>query len=373
MEQTLDEQILSAIELFHYSYKFRENIFSIILDSFDTIEKILPDLKVLQSSRIRTLIITPAKEHLEAEVKKLNERGHVLTTTRLQAEDLPARRSVRLQMSEGQIVVMGIEGAPCKLSEPCSFYDCAFLASSTVGAKKIFFPGSYVGLTVDDEFQSHPSSSDINQILEGTSRINLPKSYLSYLNEKQQQFGIDVIILEAKVGVLFQEIFSHRGSGTLLSSEHKSQFRAALPKDISDIALLMKPYIRSGAILPMSEEAIIDSLRDFYVQTVNEQMVATAKLTSYGEACEIGKICTLPRYQRKGRARAITEKILEVARQQKKKWVFSLSTQDKMFVFFKQLGFREVPREELPEKWLKSYDLTRPSRAFRFDLEVVKK
>ena len=37
MEPSLEEQILSAVELFHYSYKFRESIFAIVVDGLETL------------------------------------------------------------------------------------------------------------------------------------------------------------------------------------------------------------------------------------------------------------------------------------------------------------------------------------------------
>ena len=208
----------------------------------------------------------------------------------------------------------------------------------------------------------------MEKLLSSPAETNLSREFLAYLAVKQSAYTFDIILLEAKVGTLFQEIFSHRGAGTLFSREYSNVFRQAKPSDTSDIALLMKPYIRNGAILSVTEDKIIESLNDYYVYTVNGQIVATAKLTDYGESSEIGKICTLPRYQRKGRARAISEKIIELAKSRGKKWVFSLSTQEKMFVFFRQLGFLEVPREELPDEWKKGYDFSRPSRSFRLDL-----
>ena len=368
MEPSLEEQILSAVELFHYSYKFRESIFAIVVDGLETLRKFLPDLKVLQSSRIRTLIIAPECPTLVEELKQLILRGHLLELVTLSpGEEIP-RRSVRADMNQGEIPVLALRASSISPFEPCSFYDSALSTAAAVGVRKVFFPGSFYGLEIDGEFRSHLAPSDMEKLLSSPAETNLSREFLAYLAVKQSAYTFDIILLEAKVGTLFQEIFSHRGAGTLFSREYSNVFRQAKPSDTSDIALLMKPYIRNGAILSVTEDKIIESLNDYYVYTVNGQIVATAKLTDYGESSEIGKICTLPRYQRKGRARAISEKIIELAKSRGKKWVFSLSTQEKMFVFFRQLGFLEVPREELPDEWKKGYDFSRPSRSFRLDL-----
>ncbi len=372
MDPSLDEQILDAIELFHYSYKFRESVFAIVVHSSDALRLVLPDLKVLQSSRIGTCILARSDPRLERQLKRWNLRGYDFDYRKISLKD-PAQDTLPLdiinkEMDQGSIPVLAFEDLEKVGFAPCRFYDSALMAASRIRARKVFFPGPYTGLEVDGEFLSHPSYSEVQSILDKNQKLNMDPLFLRYLTDKQKELGMDLIVLSAQSGSLFQEIFSHRGSGTLFSSEYRSVFRQALPADVSDIALVMKPYIKAGAILPVTESQIFDTLKDYYVYTVNGQVVASAKLTDYGASCEIGKICTLPRYQRKGRARAITERVIELARSKKKTSVFSLSTQERMFVFFRQLGFTEVPREELPEDWKKGYDFARPSRAFRLAL-----
>jgi N-acetylglutamate synthase-like GNAT family acetyltransferase len=55
---------------------------------------------------------------------------------------------------------------------------------------------------------------------------------------------------------------------------------------------------------------------------------------------------------------------VEAARQQGFRGVFALSLDERMWDFFRELGFREVPRETLPGAWAAQYDMRRPSRAF---------
>ncbi len=82
----------------------------------------------------------------------------------------------------------------------------------------------------------------------------------------------------------------------------------------------------------------------------------------------MGKLCTLPRYQARGRARELVRAILDKARQDGKRAVFALTVQDYVAEFFERLGFRQVPRESLPPSWQAGYDFSRPSRAFLHSL-----
>ena len=88
----------------------------------------------------------------------------------------------------------------------------------------------------------------------------------------------------------------------------------------------------------------------------------------WGAFAEVAQFATLARYRGKGRARELAQHLVEAARQQGFHGVFALSLDERMWAFFQELGFREVPRETLPSRWAAQYDMGRPSRAFAKDL-----
>ena len=109
-------------------------------------------------------------------------------------------------------------------------------------------------------------------------------------------------------------------------------------------------------------------IRSFMVYSVNDQIIAAAALIEYGDAYELGKLCTLPRFQARGRARALVRALLDKARQDGKKSVFALTVQPYVGEFFERIGFKSVERESLPESWRSGYDFSRPSRAYSYSL-----
>jgi N-acetylglutamate synthase-like GNAT family acetyltransferase len=56
--------------------------------------------------------------------------------------------------------------------------------------------------------------------------------------------------------------------------------------------------------------------------------------------------------------------MIEEARLLGKKRLFALSIEPRMWEFFEELGFHRVDRNTLPEEWQRSYDFSRPSKAF---------
>jgi N-acetylglutamate synthase-like GNAT family acetyltransferase len=131
---------------------------------------------------------------------------------------------------------------------------------------------------------------------------------------------------------------------------------------------IMHPYIVEGALTPVAEVELLQMIRCFMVYSVNGVIVCAAALRDFGDMCEVAKLCTLPRFQARGRARDLVLALVDRARQMGKAGVFALTVQSYVGQFFERLGFKQVPRESLPEEWLKGYDLSRPSRAFMMKL-----
>ena len=243
--------------------------------------------------------------------------------------------------------------------------------ASFLTVDKVFFLSAEPGLIIDGQFLSHTTPDELRDYLGPERKINIGQPRLQYLIDQSRSQGLDIVLLEGNSGCLFQEIFTHRGIGTLLTSTYPNTIRKAALSDVMDISLLMKPYVLSGAILPVPEDKLANEISNYYVYSVNNSIVAAATLTEYDDSAEMAKFCTLPRYQGKGRAHELAIQLIETATKIGKKSIFALSIEPRMFDFFQHLGFKECSRRELPESWLKNYDLSRPSKAFQLKIHSI--
>lgn len=366
-EESLEARMLAAAELFHYSYRFRDQLFVIAVEQAEVLHELLQDLRVLQTSHIKVLICCPASPKLINFIDEWNARGFRFCSFATLEPDLITER-----LEDEQLPVITLKSSLSKdsvISSP--FHQEALEIASVMGAEKAFLLSDYPALVVDGKYRSFTTPKEIDRYLAEDAKINIGAEALSFLREQQQSREFDVAILEAKEGALFQEIFTHMGVGTLFSSHYPNVFRVCTLKDLSDLTFLMKPYVASGAILPISEEQLVEEIESFYAFTVNGEIVASAKLREYpGKIFEIGKVCTLPRYRRQGRARTLAENILSVNQLQDAQFAFAVSIEPHMWDFFKGLGFVEIDREKLPEEWQKGYDFSRPSKAFKYSLKL---
>lgn len=371
--------MLNALELFHYAKRHRGRLFVHVLEDSEQLANILPDLRLLQIAQIQQLIVCENYPALRQDLKRWNLQGLRLRYLP-QGEDekqVPEKKLQKLKeyFLQGFIPLFALQGKFSRRpsifpGSPSHLLFQGIKLAHEFQATKFCILGNEPGLFVDGVFQAQPSEKELSTFIRRRSKLNITRELLRWIRQQNARSSVEIVLLEGKKGSLFHEIFSYRGRGTLFRKSRASVIRRGNLTDLLDLMLLMRPYIGSGAILPLTEEQIANDIESFFVYSVSGILVASARLVDYGKAAELAKFATLPRYQGKGRARELVEKMLAQARAQEKDYVFSLSIEPRMWQFFKKLGFYEVKRESLPALWAQSYDFDRPSRAFRQDLKL---
>lgn len=370
MNHSVEVQMLNALEFFHYSYRFQHRLFVLSLSSETDLNNIVTDLRVLNASKVKCIVVMENQTNLSNIVQEWSDRGYPFVFF-LQEYDTEFDSSVtelRSLTEEGKIPVFGLKA---RQNRPVTLEQ---IEKSTIElaqhfiVDKVFFLSRFEGLRINDAFISHLTPQEAQREMKGNAEVNIGRNRLDFLVRNNLEYGYEIVLLKAESGCLFQEIFTHRGKGTLLTNDYPNIIRKGKKSDVMDISLLLKPYVSSGAILPVTEDSIATEVHEYYVYTVNKSIVAIAKLTDHGAATELAKFCTLPRYQGKGRARELAEKMIQTVRHARKEFMFALSIEPKMFEFFKSLGFSECDRESLPESWKNQYDKTRQSKAFRLNI-----
>lgn len=373
MKHAIDTELLNALELFYYAEQFRDAVFVICFDNKTNFDTLMIDLRVLHLSKIKVIAVCSDKRWVESRVTRWNSRGALFKFVSVQGRDVGIEDGVNRAILDGYIPIVSISGV-CNEVEQQEAYTQKDLLSSGVsvaeliGAKKLFIISEFAGLEVDDEFLSHPLPEEVKRFLDDTKDINIGRDILSLIYQEQQRTGLEIVILPGKRGALYQEIFTHRGKGTLFTNEYPNIIRQARVSDVDDIMMLMRPYVMEGSVLPVPEDEIEAEIDSYYVYTVNNVVVATARLKGYGSSAELGKFCTLPRYQGRGRARELANHLVGIARDKGYKQLFALSTQPRMWVFFSNLGFDYIDREKLPLEWINKYDFNRQSKAMSLSL-----
>lgn len=367
MTEDTDAQMLQTLETLHYCRRFAGKLFAFIFERSAYCEELLADLRVLHAASIGQVLFCAADPGLLEKLELLNRSGHKFLVVQAAVADLRTAAFIgKLQrnLGEGSLPLVALRDFPGeevgRLAACRAIMHCAVC----LGAVKVFFPGEQAGLVVDGRFRSYPTAEEMEEILHDQRPCNLSRERLEFLAEQQALHAVDMVIASARRGSIFREVFSHSGSGTLLTREYPNILRPARETDVRDIMAIMQPYIESGSIKPVSEDALLHSIPSFTVYSVNDQIVAAAALIAHEDCYELAKLCTLPRYQARGRARDLVRALQERTRAEGKRALFALTVQDFVGEFFERLGFQPVAREALPQSWQAGYDFSRPSRAF---------
>jgi amino-acid N-acetyltransferase len=329
------------------------------------------DLRVLQAAGIRQVIVCPDDDGLVASLETWNRSGDRFviieaSASEIQTADFIAR--LRQELASGAAAFVAIQDMPQGLTARQALEGTVIELFAALGCEKVFFPGEEPGLVIDGVFKSYPPVEKVRQALREGASFNLPVERVEFLIEQQERHGIDLVLVRARRGAIFEEVFTHAGSGTLFTQEYPNVLRSATESDVREIMAIMQPYVADGALKPVTEEELLTSIRTFMVYSVNGQIVCSAALRAFGDSVELAKLCTLPRFQARGRARALVLALVDEARKQGKRAIFALTVQPYVGEFFERLGFKPLERERLPEQWKDGYDFTRPSKAYIMDL-----
>lgn len=371
----IESRMLDALELLHYSARFSGQLFAFCFDSSNDCRDLLMDLRVLHAAKIRQVLFCDADNALLKWLALWNRSGHSFLVVELEEQETLQSASFigRIQRSlvagHLPLVVLPTLSDPAeqRFTQKSEVIHCAV----ALGATKVFFPGPVANLRIDGRSNSCPSPEQLDRALENPMKINVDLERLEFFVQQQRLHGVEIVWVEDQRGAIFNEVFTHSGSGTLFTAEHPNIMRPAEESDVMDILAIMQPYVKAGTLKKMTEDELLSQIRSFTLYTVNQQIVALAALIEYDDCYELAKLCTLPRYQARGRARNLVRELQNRTKQAGKRGVFALTVSEAVGEFFLQMGFESCRREELPPSWKEDYDFSRPSEAFWYSTEAI--
>ncbi len=126
------------------------------------------------------------------------------------------------------------------------------------------------------------------------------------------------------------------------------QIRKATIKDARDIHGLINKFAKKDKMLPRSLNEIYENIRDFFVCTEKGKIIGVSALhVLWDNLAELRSIAVLKEYQRKGIGRRLIRQCIKEAKMLGVKRVFALTYNSE---FFKELGFKEIDKNSLPQK-----------------------
>lgn len=166
-------------------------------------------------------------------------------------------------------------------------------------------------------------------------------------------------------GALLEELFTHDGSGTLITQDSYEQTRTATLNDIDGIIDLIRPLEEADILVPRSRERIEDEIHYFTVCERDGLIIGCAALYPLPDKLsgEVACVAIHPHYRNRHRGDHLLRFLEKSASTLGMKQLFVLTTQTAHW--FRERGFEPSSVDELPLMRQTLYNFQRNSKVFK--------
>jgi amino-acid N-acetyltransferase len=161
---------------------------------------------------------------------------------------------------------------------------------------------------------------------------------------------------------LLIELFTHEGSGTMITADKVVRLRQAAVDDIGGILQLLEPLEAEGTLVRRSRELFEREIDRFAVIDHDGVIVGCAGLYPFpsAKAGELAGLAVRPDYRKEGYGERLMRYVEGRARQQKMKKLFVLTT--RATHWFQERGFAKAGVSALPKERKALYNYQRNSK-----------
>jgi len=163
-------------------------------------------------------------------------------------------------------------------------------------------------------------------------------------------------------GSVIEEIFTDKGSGTVLTEYSLQNIRAAEIRDINQIINIIEPLEKEGVLVVRKNKNIDKDINYFYVIEHDHNIIGTVALYQYEEMMEIACFAIHDNYQNLGYGKKLLRFCEQKAMNKNIKNLFILTTQSEHW--FIENNFSLTDRKFIPDERKKTYTIERNSKYF---------
>jgi amino-acid N-acetyltransferase len=163
-------------------------------------------------------------------------------------------------------------------------------------------------------------------------------------------------------GSLLLELFTHAGSGSMITADKLERLRPATIEDVGGILQLIEPLEADGTLVRRSRELLEREIDRFVLIEHDKLVVGCAALYPFprNRAGELACLAVRPEHRDRGHGEKLMLAIEEKARAAGMKKLFVLTT--RAMHWFVERGFVEARVADLPDERKALYNLQRRSK-----------
>jgi amino-acid N-acetyltransferase len=163
-------------------------------------------------------------------------------------------------------------------------------------------------------------------------------------------------------GSLLLELFTHAGSGSMITADKLERLRAATIEDVGGLLQLIEPLEADGTLVRRSRELLEREIGRFMLIEHDKLIVGCAALYPFPrtKAGELACLAVRPEHRDRGHGEKLMLAIEEKAKAAGMKKLFVLTT--RAMHWFVERGFTEARVADLPDERKAIYNLQRRSK-----------
>jgi amino-acid N-acetyltransferase len=242
--------------------------------------------------------------------------------------------------------------------------DVAVATAAALRAAKLVFFSDAALAGADGRLLPELSANEAERLLAGGRHLTGDtRVYLAHAVEAVRA-GVERahVIARNVDGALLAELFTHEGSGSMITADKLERMRAATIEDVGGILQLIAPLEADGTLVPRGRKLLEREIGRFTVLEHDRMILGCAALYPFPRvrAGELACLAVRPEYRGSGHGEKLMRATEERARAAGMKKLFVLTTRTAQW--FAERGFSAASAEALPREKRSLYNWQRRSR-----------
>ena len=274
-------------------------------------------------------------------------------------------QAIRGCLEAGNIVIVSPIGySPTGEVFNLSMEDVAVATAAALGAAKLVFFSDAALLDADGRVLPELSANEAERLLARGQHLTADtRLYLAHAVEAVRA-GVERahVISRSVDGALLLELFTHEGSGSMITADKLERLRAATIDDVGGILRLIEPLEADGTLVRRGRELLEQEIGRFVVLEHDRLIVGCAALYPFprARAGELAGLAVRPEHRRLGHGEKLLGAIEAQARTAGMKKLFVLTTRTSQW--FVERGFSPAAPDALPAEKRALYNWQRRSK-----------
>jgi amino-acid N-acetyltransferase len=262
------------------------------------------------------------------------------------------------------VIVSNIGYSPTGEVFNATMEDVAVATARALAADKIIF---YTDAPVQDargRLVAELSAQEADKLLaKGDHLSEDTRLYLQHAVEAVRG-GVDRahLVSHQVDGALLIELFTHKGSGSMITEDKLERLRPATIDDVGGILALIEPMEAEGVLVYRGRELLEREIERFFVVEHDGMILGCAALYPFpsGKAAELAALVVRSEARDQGYGEKLLQHLCGIARRRGLRKLFVLTTQATHW--FIERGFTESDVSALPEPKRSLYNFQRRSK-----------